>query len=451
MKVLLITVGSRGDAEPYCAMANSLLNDGHSVDFFLQKDLLYLAPKTPANANTLTIHELPFTQMDFYKFMAAPTHGVGHPNPRVQFIGIVTDTIAELVFPCHPAVTEVAAECDWIVCSSLARPLALAVGKKFGIKTAVVHLQPLAPTTLFPHYSLTQQSIEAIFGSDGDDNGQACVPKKEHQESYFELEKFQYDFLEERLDAVYDALGTKDKKLTFDDLKIALTGKDELVHIINCFSNELVPSIAADSTLGPNIHETGAVADDYIPPELFGPPVVLTDFLSACEAKGDVPICIGFGSMPFDKVAMVLDAVQESGKKAVFVGGALQIPDDYEHKAWADGNVCQVSSVPYAWLLPKCSMMLSHGGAGVLHASARAGIPALIAPLMGDQMYWGDFVEKMGIGARCCVNLSTLTKDDVVEAIRKGDGCIEGAREIGMRIRAAGSGIKAMMKVLNNA
>ena len=49
-------------------------------------------------------HELPFTQQDCYKYVGnrknpqagAATH---HPNPRVPFIGVVTDIMGELVLP----------------------------------------------------------------------------------------------------------------------------------------------------------------------------------------------------------------------------------------------------------------------------------------------------------------------------------------------------------------
>ena len=41
---------------------------------------------------------------------------------------------------------------------------------------------------------------------------------------------------------------------------------------------------------------------------------------------------------------------------------------------------------------------MSHGGAGVLHSTLRAGIPAVIAPLMGDQFAWARLVDARYLG-----------------------------------------------------
>ena len=118
MKVLLICVGSRGDAEPFCSLAASLLSKGHSVEFFIQPELKGLAP---IDDDKLTTHELPFTQFDFYKFANNPTKEVNNPNPRVTFVGIVTDLMSNLVFPCWKDVLEVSKDCDVIVTSAIAR------------------------------------------------------------------------------------------------------------------------------------------------------------------------------------------------------------------------------------------------------------------------------------------------------------------------------------------
>jgi len=42
--------------------------------------------------------------------------------------------------------------------------------------------------------------------------------------------------------------------------------------------------------------------------------------------------------------------------------------------------------------------MLSHGGAGVLHSTLRAGIPAIIAPLIGDQFVFAKLIDARELG-----------------------------------------------------
>lgn len=50
------------------------------------------------------------------------------------------------------------------------------------------------------------------------------------------------------------------------------------------------------------------------------------------------------------------------------------------------------------WRLPQCRCMVSHGGAGVLHSTLRAGIPAIIAPFFGDQFFHAKLIQARELG-----------------------------------------------------
>lgn len=425
MRALLITVGSRGDAEPFCSLAAELTTKGHHVDMFLQKDLKHLAP------SSASVHELPFTQMDFYKYVGSPTHGADHENPRVKFVGIVTDVIAELSFPCCDQVLEVANTSDVIVTSSLARPLSMALATKLNIPTCVVHLQPLVPTDKFPHFSQTDEYVSALTKGSQESNAS-------FEEKYWELEGFHHAFLQDRLDLVYKKLGLP--PLRFDSAcKKALTGQDEGKTLIaNAFSMEIVPA-AHDKTA--TIYNVGPLADAYVP-DTWNSPAELVTFLGSCE---EPPVCIGYGSMPFGKVEMVLEALEELDRKAVLVGDALKVADGNE---WVKANIFQVSSAPYAWLLPQCSMMLSHGGAGVVNSTLRAGIPCVISPFMGDQFCWAKLLEVMELGVQAGANLGGLTKEDVIDGIKRADTCKAAAKALGEKLLLTKTGASQLVDVL---
>lgn len=293
-------------------------------------------------------------------------------------MGIVTDIISSLVLPTAADVSNVisarnsdADPVDVLVCSSLARPLAIAVSEKHKLPLSIVHLQPLAPTRLFPHYSNTKECVKAIMGeSDRDDE-----TAESNLNSYWELEQFQYEFLKDSLDALYKELGLDDKLQTFAELKAILSGQHELVHIANCFSLVIVPPDDNDKQAGTNnLHNIGPLADTFVPSD-FVPSSDLVQFLKTCEIP---PICIGYGSMPFERVEEVMLAVKELKEKVILVGG-VKLPQVSDEDS---GNFFHIDSVPYPWLLPQCSMMLSHGGAGVLNATLRAGIPPVISPLV---------------------------------------------------------------------
>ncbi|KAL7554530.1 hypothetical protein ACHAWF_017990 [Thalassiosira exigua] len=361
MKALLITVGSRGDAEPYCSLAASLAERQHQVDLFLQPEHHCLAPTSP----NVKVHELPFTQKDFYRYISKPSHGADHSNPRVKFIGIVTDCIGELVLPCWERVLNVAKHTDAIVTSSLARPLYIGLSTKLSKPLYIIHLQPLAPTGDFPHYISTDACVEAILGLK--ENKGTSNRRKEYEDGYWDLEKYGHDFLQKRLDQVYSNLDLPSFSFE-DDLRPMLSGQDENTLIINAFSTPEVIPCCSDS--GVNIFDIGPLADAYIPGD-FDPSQELLAFL---EKSDEPPLCVGYGSMPFGKVDVIVDTLKEFRTRAIFVGQAKKSTED----EWISQNTLHIASVPYAWLLPKCSMLLCHGGAGTVHVALRAGVPLVI-------------------------------------------------------------------------
>lgn len=431
MRVLLLSVGSRGDTEPFCSLANVLLKNGIDVEYALQKDMNYLVP------SGVNVHALPFEASDFYKFMD-PSHGKDHPNPRVRFIGIIADVIAELVLPCWKQILDVAATCDVIICSSLARSLSFALTQKLSIATYLLHLQPLFPTALFPHYSHTDECVDCLTK-----NSKVLEPK--YLEGYWELERFQYDFLNERLNKVYMEMDLK-PLLTFDETKKILSGHASDVHIVNAFSNAIIPTVP-DS--GPNVYDVGPLADSYVP-QNFDVPKDDSDVQVFLKEKK--PICIGFGSMPYDpsKVVGLLKVVQDLNQAVILVGKALKLPESTEtvDSTWVEQNVRHVDVLPYAWLLPRCSVMVCHGGAGVVNATLRVGIPIVISPLMGDQFTFAKLLEAKGLGSQAGNHMNTMTQDEFKAALEKAMKCKEAAATTGLKIQSWPNGVDTLYRIL---
>jgi len=474
MRVLLISVGSRGDVEPFCALAQELMDAGHDVDYAVQQDSIGLVPKG------VVIHALPFGTNDFYKYATTTTTTTTTTtsannnnndnenatngnvnNPRVRFVGIIANVIGELVLPCWKQVLNVAYSCDAIVCSSLARSLAFAVMEKVMstrrkggdgddgsdgrcrlLPTYLLHLQPMMPTSLFPHYSQTAKCIQCLLSllkkKKKNDNDVATTTTETtdaeyNLESYWELERYQFVFLQERLDAMLQQEEMNLPPLTFERMQQYLNGNDCMVHLVNAFSHHLIPNNGNNngnnSNANGNVHNVGALADSYIPRD-FIPNQALIDFFNTHNettttnaTNATKPICIGFGSMPYDakKVQDLVDIVNELNLSAVFVGKALS---SYANNGNNDDNIdknsriIHVNSVAYAWLLPRCSLVVCHGGAGVVHTALRAGIPLVVAPLIGDQFLFADLLPAMGLGARAGKSvLTNTTKDEFKHAI----------------------------------
>lgn len=123
------------------------------------------------------------------------------------------------------------------------------------------------------------------------------------------------------------------------------------------------------------------------------PPQSLSDFLSA----GPPPVYVGFGSMPAEdaerQTRIVIDALKLSGRRGVLATGWGGL------KARADSDdIHLLESAPHSWLFPRCSAVVHHGGAGTTHEGLRWGRPSVVCPLTVDQPFWGRRVKALGAG-----------------------------------------------------
>jgi sterol 3beta-glucosyltransferase len=169
------------------------------------------------------------------------------------------------------------------------------------------------------------------------------------------------------------------------------------------------------------------------PPPDWEPPADLLGFLES----GPAPIYIGFGSMSDREAArkteIVLTALAQTGQRAIL------------HRGWGGlqanaltTNVFMVDSIPHEWLFGKVSMAIHHGGAGTTAAGLRAGIPSLVIPHFGDQFFWANRVHKLGAGPRPIPlkKLSAKRLSEAILSILKDAPLRERAAALGKKIRA---------------
>jgi sterol 3beta-glucosyltransferase len=160
------------------------------------------------------------------------------------------------------------------------------------------------------------------------------------------------------------------------------------VPILYAFSRHIRP-VPADYP--PQVHVTGSWFLDHQPS--WRPDPQLEEFLAA----GPPPIYIGFGSMGFGKgaeqrYAAIVEAVERAGLRAVLASGWSQV------SAETTEHLLVVDDVPHDWLLPQVSAVVHHGGSGTTAAGLRAGRPSLLCPVIGDQPFWAEQIRTLGAG-----------------------------------------------------
>ena len=139
----------------------------------------------------------------------------------------------------------------------------------------------------------------------------------------------------------------------------------------------------------PNVHVTGYY---FLPVDSYQPPTELQAFLEA----GKPPVCITFGSMVHrhaERVdTIVCEALAKTGNRGIILSGWGGV------KRLSSDQLLYLDSAPHDWLLPRCHMVIHHGGAGTTAAGLRAGIPNIVIPFMADQPFWGRRVHAIGVG-----------------------------------------------------
>ncbi|KAJ3417456.1 Sterol 3-beta-glucosyltransferase [Chytridiales sp. JEL 0842] len=204
------------------------------------------------------------------------------------------------------------------------------------------------------------------------------------------------------------------------------------------------------------IHTTGYWFLDN--PELnWTPPQSLVDFIK----NGEKPVYIGFGSIVVpdadEMTRTIFEAVRRAGVRAIVVEGwsgrmqKKKKSDDGTEKEEVESKVVDgkgmkggvevpeyiylVDKVPHDWLFPQVAGVVHHGGAGTTAAGIRAGVPTAVRPYFGDQYFWADRVQELGIGC----SFRKFTKDKLAWAlstITSDPKMRERARLLGEKVRA---------------
>lgn len=165
-------------------------------------------------------------------------------------------------------------------------------------------------------------------------------------------------------------------------------------------------------------------------PRTYAPPQELAGFLAA----GEKPVYVGFGSVlgPEDGERLsrlAVEALQMAGKRGILcgMGGVGELPD----------TVYSLASIPHGWLFPRTAAVCHHGGAGTTAAGFAAGVPNVVIPASNDQFAWGHRAYELGVGARP-IPMKTLTAQKLADAITQAcsDQMRQRAEALGKAVRA---------------
>ena len=407
MKITILTYGSRGDIQPFLALAVGLQQAGHQVKL--------AAPHRFENfINQYGISFAPLAGDP--EVISARLNNAG-ANP-VRMVRAISDYIFSIA---DQVVRQAFAACDdtdLIVHSFLFTTGGHSLARKLDIPDISVQTFPVfAPTRAIPpvavpvvppgllsyffHWLITQ-----IFWHGGN---------------------LGFRQLRKRLPNTFDL----DLHWPF-----ALDKTRIRTPLVLTCSPTIIPR--PDDWSSSHIHTPGYFFLDEL--KSYQPPAKLTDFLSA----GKPPVCVTFGSTihknPERIYRAVLGALERTANRAIILSGW----SDLQNIRLSE-SVFVIDSAPHNWLLPQCKTVIHHGGAGTTAAGLRAGVPSIIVPSAADQPFWGKQVNAAGAGPQP-IPTKALTMNKLIMALAEADdeAIRTSAQDIGRKIRNENGVVRAV-------
>jgi sterol 3beta-glucosyltransferase len=409
MRIAVFSIGSRGDVQPYLALARGLRHVGHDV-------LLAGPPNFAPLAHT---YQVPFAAVgpDWRSYLQK----LGFH--RIVDTGSWLRELPLLARAAHLAIEQVLHEtwsalqnAEALVAAS-GVPIAASFAERRGIPYIEAAMQPLTPTTAFPSAAV---SMRLRLGPHGNVLSHCFLEQVLWQIYRTHINRFRRQVLQL---APYPFLGP------MDALRRAGTPR------LYAFS----PLVVAPP---PDWSATTVITGYWFLPTApdWSPSPQLRTFLDA----GPAPIYMGFGSMfggdPAATLALMLQALELSGQRAVLaqgwggIEGAGRLPE----------HVLMIDEAPHDWLFPQMAALVHHGGAGTTGAGLRSGVPSIVVPHVFDQAFWASRVAALGVGP-APLPRPQLTAERLAEAICQA---IEQAA-LRTRAQAVGSQIRAERGVAN--
>lgn len=347
MRIVIPTIGSRGDVQPFIALAQGLVQSGHVVTL----------ASHPVMKTLVESHGMAFApigpDINLAEEVAAIRHHARHPA-----IGLVQGMRFgfDMLERSHDDILIQCQEADLVVV-----PTAVAAGKN---EAELLNL-PYLSVTLMPW---------AIPWSDPD----RPIPKR-----------LAYG----AIDGLVHLITTRPFNRIRRRQGLPPVGKEGFTSA----RLNLVPVSPAVYPPNPLWEPRHRIVGYWFveTPDEWEPPADLLSFLET----GAPPVLISLGAMSLgdndalESAKLFVNAIQQADVRAIVQGWEAGI-----RQLALPPNIYAAGPLPHSWLLPRCAGVVHHGGFGTTAAGLRAGIPALVIPHIADQFYWGKRVHELGVG-----------------------------------------------------
>jgi len=120
----------------------------------------------------------------------------------------------------------------------------------------------------------------------------------------------------------------------------------------------------------------------------------LSEELERFLEKGEKPVVVSFSSMPLKDPGLfqkkLVQALKETGNRAVILTGTSGMAFQNDDQIFA------LEKAPHRLIFSRAKGIVHHGGAGTMSEALLSGAPQLIIPFSVDQPFWADRLHSSG-------------------------------------------------------
>jgi len=382
MTIGIFTYGTRGDVQPYIALALGLMDKGHAVVLAAPENF-----REFVEGFGVAFHAL---YGNAEEMMNSPEgQAVLKTENSIKLMQYFFKALNAIKVPLRRSYIEGVAKVDVIIANAATAPIVTAIAEKQRKKLAFTYfMPPVVVTGEFPMGDFDLFNFPAY-----------------NRFTYKLAHTFFWMFVKKEVNEFRTELGLS-----------AL--KENLLHHIEkqqpldlyCFSQSLIPQPkdwAAHHKITGFLTVPASKRQTHL---LDAMPADLTAWLN----DGDKPVYIGFGSNGVGNtekiIAIINDVLQQTNERILFCTGWSVFNNLPAHK-----NLYVAKYINHEVVLPLCKLGIFHGGAGTLAAMLRHNLPVIIVSFYTDQPTWGKIVVNKNAGAH--IPVKKLTSQKLINAI----------------------------------
>ncbi|MCU0425925.1 MAG: glycosyltransferase [Candidatus Kapabacteria bacterium] len=405
MNISFVTIGTRGDVQPFLALALHLQQRGHSPTICSNINMKTMVEQggirfVPIHVDTQVL----YASEEGKNFLRTGNFAELLKAGNAWFRKELHELTNGIINGCKGA--------DLIISGFLVDEIAIAIAERDKIPFIASNFAPFVPSSSVPGILVTRKNLG-------------------------------FSFLNTATQAIQELVNWNGKKDDINGVRRSLGLPEVRSSLFKRIQTQSIPFLGAWSPQlfpqpgdwGSEKLVTGAwrlpesvrtsIGDHEAPPKL-------VQWLDA----GDAPFFFSFGSMPLLDPENVVQACLEITRKhkvRIIFGAGWNDIRAFRH-TYSDAIYFLSEAVNHEWLFERCAGVLHHGGSGSTATSATAGCPTWVFSLFLDQPFWGSRVQNLGIGGHTpYTKFSAETLEKAVLHLQKPH-VIKQAKELGKSI-----------------